>query len=114
HLGVAGLEEPTLAFGRGLRQLRRAAASSGNELVGGVPLLSIDELRSASWVLTTFETWRDYQHSFGRVRWAAAVFDEAQKIKNPAAGVTEAAKTINADFVLAMTGTPVENRLADV
>lgn len=57
---------------------------------------------------------RDYQHSFARVKWAALVLDEAQRVKNPAAGVTNAVKTLQADFVLALTGTPVENRLADL
>jgi SNF2 family DNA or RNA helicase len=42
------------------------------------------------------------------------VFDEAQKIKNPASLVSRGAKSLNADFVLALTGTPIENRLADL
>jgi SNF2 family DNA or RNA helicase len=37
-----------------------------------------------------------------------------QKVKNPAALVTRAAQTLNADFVLGLTGTPVENRLEDL
>jgi SNF2 family DNA or RNA helicase len=40
--------------------------------------------------------------------------DEAQKVKTPAARVTDAMKGMNADFRIAMTGTPVENRLADL
>jgi SNF2 family DNA or RNA helicase len=42
------------------------------------------------------------------------VCDEAQKIKNPAAMVTRAAKKQNAGFRIACTGTPVENSLADL
>jgi SNF2 family DNA or RNA helicase len=48
------------------------------------------------------------------VRWSAAVFDEAQKVKTPTALMTEAAKAINAEISLCLTGTPVENRLADI
>ncbi len=65
-------------------------------------------------VLTTYETMRDYHMSFARVRFAAIVFDEAQKLKNPASQMTRAAKALNADMQLAMTGTPVENRLQDL
>jgi SNF2 family DNA or RNA helicase len=41
-------------------------------------------------------------------------FDEVQKIKTPGTIMTRAAKAMNADFTIAMTGTPVENRLADL
>ena len=64
--------------------------------------------------MASYETVRDYQHSFAAVKCAAVVFDEMQKIKSPAALATYAAKSLNADFVLGMTGTPVENRLADL
>ncbi|WP_336950716.1 DEAD/DEAH box helicase [Sphingobium aromaticivastans] len=74
---------------------------------------------SAAWaqagvVLTTYETMRDYHMSFARQPFAAILYDEAQKLKNPASQVTRAAKTLNAAFQLAMTGTPVENRLQDL
>ena len=116
HLAGPGLGEPVEAHGRGLRRLRTGAMSAGNELVSDPPLpkLDIEKLKKAPWVLTTYETLRDYQHSFGRVHWRAAVFDEAQKIKNPGARVTDAALAMNIDFALLMTGTPVENRPADV
>ncbi len=84
------------------------------ELTAGKPLLDEELIQNSDWVLTTYETLRDYQHSFGRIRWAAAVFDEAQKIKNPAAKLTDAALAMNIGFALMMTGTPVENRPADV
>ncbi|MBE3599798.1 MAG: DEAD/DEAH box helicase [Limnochordaceae bacterium] len=77
-------------------------------------MLDRARLQEADWVLTTYETLRDYQHSFGAVRWAVVVFDEAQKIKTPGTLMTEAAKAVQAEFTLAMTGTPVENRLADL
>ena len=48
------------------------------------------------------------------VEWQLAVIDEAQAIKNPAARQTKAVKKIQADARIAMTGTPVENRLSDL
>jgi hypothetical protein len=65
-------------------------------------------------VLTTYETLRDYEFSLARVPWGVVVCDEAQKIKNPAALVTRAAKALRADFKVACTGTPVENSLSDL
>jgi len=80
----------------------------------GIPILDMEEMKHSIWALTTYETLRDYQHSFGRIRWGVVVFDEAQKIKNPKALMTDAAKAMNADFTVALTGTPVENRLTDL
>jgi non-specific serine/threonine protein kinase len=48
------------------------------------------------------------------VRWHLVVADEAQALKNPAAKQTKAVKQLKADARIALTGTPVENRLADL
>jgi len=113
HLDRPGLGDVIEAYGNGLRALRTGPGGPREDEMG-IPLLDLALVEGAGWVLTTFETLRDYQFSFGKVHWAALVFDEAQKIKNPAARVTDAAKAMKADFVLALTGTPVENRLADL
>jgi non-specific serine/threonine protein kinase len=42
------------------------------------------------------------------------ILDEAQAIKNPAAQQTRAAKTLSARVRIALTGTPIENRLGDL
>lgn len=65
-------------------------------------------------VLTTYETLRDYEFSLARESWSVMICDEAQKIKSPAALVTQAAKSMNARFKIAATGTPVENSLTDL
>jgi hypothetical protein len=64
-------------------------------------------------VLTTYQTLRDYRFSFGKAEWSAAIFDEAQNIKNPNAMQTIAAKALKALFRVTLTGTPVENHLGD-
>jgi hypothetical protein len=43
-----------------------------------------------------------------------AALDEAQNIKNPAAAVTQAARSLNARHRLCLTGTPVENSLTEL
>ncbi|MDH3288203.1 MAG: DEAD/DEAH box helicase [Betaproteobacteria bacterium] len=46
--------------------------------------------------------------------WRLVVLDEAQAIKNPGAKQTRAAKQLDARARIALTGTPIENRLADL
>ena len=46
--------------------------------------------------------------------WQRLVLDEAQNIKNPKAAQTKAINTLKANYRLALTGTPVENRLMDL
>ena len=65
-------------------------------------------------ILTTYETLRELQLSFGRVAWSVMILDEAQKIKNPATRTSVAARAMNCDFGLALTGTPVENSWTDL
>ena len=48
------------------------------------------------------------------VDWRLVVLDEAQAIKNPAARQTKTVKRLKADARIALTGTPVENRLSDL
>jgi non-specific serine/threonine protein kinase len=47
-------------------------------------------------------------------RWRLAILDEAQAIKNAAARQTRAVKDLQSDGRIALTGTPVENRLCDL
>lgn len=65
-------------------------------------------------VLTSYETLRNYDISFGCIDWSFMVLDEAQKIKNPAALITNAVKSMKYDFAIAITGTPVENAWVDL
>ena len=48
------------------------------------------------------------------VAWDLVVVDEAQAIKNPSARQTRAVKSLQARARVALTGTPVENRLTDL
>ena len=49
-----------------------------------------------------------------KIPWYVVVLDEAQAIKNPGARQTRAVKQLDARARLALTGTPVENRLGDL
>lgn len=76
--------------------------------------LNLSMISKESLVMTTYETLRDYQLSFGRLEWSVIVLDEAQKIKTPSAMMTNATKAMKYDFGLCMTGTPVENSWVDL
>lgn len=76
--------------------------------------IQLDALGRKDFVLTTYETLRSKQLILGKINWFSAVLDEAQRIKTPGTLVTGAAKALNADFKIAMTGTPVENSWMDL
>ncbi|MGE0546122.1 MAG: SNF2-related protein [Kofleriaceae bacterium] len=56
---------------------------------------------------------RDHAQLASR-RFATLVIDEAHALKNPAARRTKAARTLVADFRIALTGTPLENHLGEL
>jgi len=103
-------------YGPALAAKRVPKRELDEELVqsGATRLLSPGWLGSAQVVLTTYETLRDLEFSLAAQRWSAMICDEAQKIKNPNALVTRAAKKQNARLKIACTGTPVENTLTDI
>ncbi len=65
-------------------------------------------------VLTTYSLLARDQEHLGALSWARVVFDEAQQVKNPSAAQTKAAYRLKADRRVALTGTPVENRLSEL
>lgn len=54
------------------------------------------------------------QPVLGTIPWRLAIVDEAQAIKNPGAKQTRQVKQLQAQSRIALTGTPVENRLSDL
>jgi superfamily II DNA or RNA helicase len=65
-------------------------------------------------VVTNYAILRRDLEELQKFHFGALVLDEAQFIKNPTAQVTVAVKEIEADHRLALTGTPLENRLLDL
>jgi superfamily II DNA or RNA helicase len=64
-------------------------------------------------VLTTY-TMLGKLDAFSEIEWDVAALDEAQAIKNAGTGQARSVKKLRAAFRLALTGTPIENRLADL
>lgn len=65
-------------------------------------------------VITSYALARRDEKILSAIRWRRVVLDEAQNIKNPASAQSKAVLKLNADHRLALTGTPVENRLLDL
>jgi SNF2 family DNA or RNA helicase len=74
-----------------------------------LPALAAGDLLVASYGLLL----RDAE-AFAETAWATLVLDEAQALKNAATQRVKAVAALQADFRLALSGTPVENRLADL
>ncbi len=65
-------------------------------------------------ILTTYAIMRIDVEEMKKNNWGMIVVDEAQNIKNPDTAQTLAIKALKSDIKIAMTGTPVENRLTEL
>ena len=70
--------------------------------------------RNADVVLTTYAILRIDRERLGAERWRTVILDEAQAIKNPDSQSAQAAYALEADFRMALSGTPIENRLDEL
>jgi SNF2 family DNA or RNA helicase len=71
-------------------------------------------LTAADLVITTYGVATRDRAALSEVRWARVVCDEAQNIKNHATRQAQAVRSLPAAARIALTGTPVENRLAEL
>jgi len=83
-------------YGEGERAALLSGLAAGDVVVASYALMQIDE------------------EAFAKVEWASLVMDEAQALKNAATKRAKAVGALQAAFRLALSGTPVENRLADL
>ncbi len=64
-------------------------------------------------MLTTYGIARSDAKQLAKIKWHSITIDEAQNIKNPGTAQTKAIKKLKSDIRIAMSGTPVENRLSE-
>src|SRR6266566_22913 len=118
------LHDPTLVIcpmsivGNWHRELQRFAPSLSVMVHHGAERLADEafreEARKHDIVITTYAlALRDKEH-LAPVEWEYVVLDEAQNIKNESAKQTRAIRSLNARHRIALTGTPVENRLSEL
>lgn len=121
HLHAPGLGNVIRLYGTALGGKKRPG-SQGIETEAGNALLDLSELKEAIsegrghryWVLTTYTTLTNYQHSLAKIPFSTAIFDEIQAVKNPTSLRAKAALAVNADFRIGLTGTPIENSTVDL
>ncbi len=109
---------PTSVVGNWVREVERFAPTLRTLVHHGADRAGESDFatmaRGADLVLTTYTLVRRDQELLGQVEWQGLVLDEAQNIKNPDAGQTRAVRELPSSFRVALTGTPVENRLTDL
>ena len=113
HLSQGGLGRMTKLYGHSIRDYK-LESQSRPDVVEGRATLDVSALRNSDWILTTYETMRDYNLSLGVIGFSVIAFDEMQKIKNPQSMMTNAAQALQAEYMIGLTGTPIENSLADI
>lgn len=74
----------------------------------------LEELMAYDLIVTTYGVLRRDVGHLASVRFRCVILDEAQNVKNATAATTRAAARLDADMRIALSGTPVENRLAEL
>jgi SNF2 family DNA or RNA helicase len=119
HLPPTLLIAPTSVLGNWRKEIERFAPHLRAMVHhGGARLKDEEAFRAASLqhdvVITSFPLARMDEKLLRAVGWHRVVVDEAQNIKNPKAAQTRAITRLPAQHRVALTGTPVENRLLDL
>ncbi|MBN1118111.1 MAG: DEAD/DEAH box helicase [Bacteroidales bacterium] len=78
------------------------------------PNRSLEKEAGYDILITSYGILRSDADILKKQKWYVMVIDEAQNIKNTNTAQTKAVKTIKAENFLAMSGTPVENRLSEL
>ncbi|MCL6632138.1 MAG: DEAD/DEAH box helicase [Alicyclobacillus herbarius] len=116
--GPALIVCPTSVLGNWQRELRQFAPGLsvhvhyGSARQHGQAL--IDAIRTADVVLTTYTLVQLDAPDLEQMEWRAVCLDEAQNIKNPATKQAQAVRRLSARHRIALTGTPIENRLTEL
>ncbi|NXX84879.1 ER6L2 protein, partial [Urocolius indicus] len=64
--------------------------------------------------LTTYEVLRLYLDEFNSVEWSAVIVDEAHRIKNPKAQITQTMKSLKCTVRIGLTGTILQNNMKEL
>lgn len=112
--GPALLICPLSVLGNWQREAARFAPSLTVRVLHGADRPAPAELATADVVLTTYATATRDADALAAVRWDRVVLDEAQHVKNSAGAAARAVRRFPARSRIALTGTPVENRLAEL
>lgn len=102
---------PTTLLSNWVREIEKFAPSLTHTIYHGPQRKLSSPLTDV--LLTTYGIVRSDHNELAKIPWKSVVIDEAQNIKNPSANQTKKIKSIPASSYIAMSGTPVENRLSE-
>jgi SNF2 family DNA or RNA helicase len=106
---------PTSVVTNWLREMDKFAPSLRHALWHGAERKERqDELEDADVVVTSYALLRRDEELLKEIDWRYVILDEAQQIKNPLSATARAAKRLRSDRRLALSGTPIENRLSEI
>jgi len=116
--GPTLLVVPTSLVGNWQREIERFAPSLRVMIHHGLERLTgeafVDEAGGYDVVISTYAlAHRDFEY-LSAVPWHRIALDEAQNIKNPAAKQSVAVRSLKSVHRVALTGTPIENRLSEL
>ena len=119
NAGQTLLIAPTSVLGNWLRETARFAPGLSACIIHGPHRPRTEDalaeaIRGKDIVIASFGVARLDASRLKKISWHRLVVDESQNIKNPTAAVTKAVRSFNAPRRIALTGTPVENRLMDL
>ncbi|MCX6029855.1 MAG: DEAD/DEAH box helicase [Chloroflexi bacterium] len=117
-IGPALVICPTSVMGNWQREVGRFAPALRTMIHHGADRLTDEAFQAAASqndiVISSYGLVRRDAETLGKVPWSAVIADEAQNIKNPETKQAQAVRKLPADTRVALTGTPVENRLTDL
>jgi superfamily II DNA or RNA helicase len=106
---------PTSVVTNWLREMDKFAPSLKHALWHGAERKERqDELEDADVIVTSYALLRRDEELLAKLDLRYAILDEAQNIKNPLSATARAAKRLKSDRRLALSGTPIENRLSEI
>ncbi|CAA9264979.1 MAG: Helicase, SNF2/RAD54 family [uncultured Acidimicrobiales bacterium] len=104
---------PTTVLGGWQREVERFAPSLPVRRFHGGER-SLDDVGADEVVLVTYGVLRRDRLRLAEVAWGVVVADEAQQVKNPLSRTARELRLVPASARVALTGTPVENRLSEL
>jgi non-specific serine/threonine protein kinase len=110
---IGNWKEEAARFAPGLKLLIAHPSETPKLVLGELATDPTKGLRGMDLIVTTYSMISRLDW-LGSVEWDWVILDEAQAIKNPAARQTKAVKKLKGNMRVALTGTPVENRLGDL
>jgi len=115
-LGPALVVAPTSVCANWIDEAARFAPGLRARLYGAAELreLVLREATAGDLVVVSYTLLQQSVEAFAALRWATLVADEAQAIKNASAKRSQAIRELDAGFRLALSGTPIENRLGEL